>query len=340
MSCPTAAPRPARPERRDAADRTRGDDRAEATERGLRWLTGATIGINQILWANDDLPELTPPVDPLTILDEMARLGYRGTQLGSTFPRGQRLQMALRERDLRIAEVYVCLPCTVNGPSETALETGRAKLTELRAAGGDVLVAALPLSPDRVCVGARATGADVPRLSEGGIRRLAELLEALGREARADGHILAFHHHVGTYVETPEELDRLMDATDPDLVGLCLDVGHYLLAGGDPVAAIRRYGERVRHVHLKDVDPAVARRMHDGAINGFLEGLHERVFTELGNGALNVTGVLAALAQRDYRGWLIVEHDTTWRPPSESAAISRAIVDFVLRELLRPQFAA
>src|SRR5207244_3208174 len=101
-------------------------------------------------------------------------------------------------------------------------------------------------------------------------------------------HALTFHGHVGTYVETPDELDRLMATADPDLVGCCLDVGHYLLGGGDPVQALGAYGERVRHVHLKDVDSRVAERMRSGDLEGFIEGLRARVFTEVGAGSLDV----------------------------------------------------
>ncbi len=265
----------------------------------------------------------------------MARLGYRGSQLGSTFPRGEALQEALRARDLRICEVYACIECTVDGPVPGALEIGRQKLADLHAAGGDVLVAALPISPERIPFGGRADGPDVPRMTDEGFEKLARLLETLGRESNALGHPLAFHNHVGTFVETPEEVDRLFDISDPELVGACLDVGHYQLGGGDPVAALRRYGERVVHVHLKDVDASVARQMRAGEVNGFLDGLRQRIFTEVGSGLLDVSGVLAALAERDYRGWIVVEHDTTWRAPSESAAMSWAVVQFAIRELAR-----
>jgi inosose dehydratase len=298
-------------------------------------LARATLGINQILWANDDLPELTPPVDPLVILNEMARLGYRGSQLGSTFPRGAALRDALAARGLRIAEVYACLECSTDGPMPGALEAGRAKLSELEAAGGDVLVAALPLSADRVGFGGRAAAPGVPRMTAAGVERLARLLEALGREAQEGGHLLAFHNHVGTFFETPDELDGLLAASDPDLVALCLDVGHYLLGGGDPVRGLHRYGERVRHVHLKDVDPSVAAAMRAGEVPGFLDGLRRRVFTEIGQGTLDVRGILEVLDERDYAGWLIVEHDTTWRAPSESAAMSHAVIRYALGQLAR-----
>ncbi len=298
-----------------------------------RALADARIGIVHILWANDDLPELTPPIEPLKILDEIARLGYAGTQLAGSFPRGDALAAALDERGLRIAEVYACIECTQDGPVEGALEIGRVKLAELHAVGGDTLVAALPVGEPRNLWGGRADDTRVPRMTDPGVDRLARLLETLGREARDLGHTLAFHNHVGTYIETPAEVDRLLAVADPELVGSCLDVGHYLLGGGDPVATLRRYGSRVRHVHLKDVDPAVQARMVSGEIEGFLDGLKARIFCEVGRGILDVRGVLETLDALAYSGWIMVEQDTTWRPPSESAAISRAAVGLVLRDL-------
>jgi inosose dehydratase len=122
-----------------------------------------------------------------------------------------------------------------------------------------------------------------------------------------------------------------MESTDADLVGLCLDVGHYTVGGGDPIEAIRQYGHRIRHVHMKDVDPGVLQQLRAGAMPGFLDALRARIFTELGNGVLDVLGVVRELARLDYTGWLMCEQDTTWRPPAESAAISRAVLGYALR---------
>jgi inosose dehydratase len=300
---------------------------------GRRAIPRAKIGIVHILWANDDLPELTPPIEPLRILDEISRLGYEGTQLAGSFPRGAALDDALAQRVLRIAEVYACIECDANGPVPGALEVGRAKLAELHAVHGDTLVAALPVGPARIPWGGRAGGPEVPRMTDAGFRALAGLLETLGREAADLGHALAFHNHVGTYVETPAEVDRLFSMSDPETVGSCLDVGHYLLGGGDPVAALARYGDRVRHFHLKDVDATVMAAMATGEVDGFLAGLRNRVFCEAGRGLLDVRALLRTLDGMDYAGWVMVEQDTSWRPPSESAAMSRAVVDLILREL-------
>ena len=183
----------------------------------------APIGINQILWTNDDLPDLTPPIDPLKILDEMARLGYRGSQLGATFPRGPALRAALDSRNLRIAEAYVALPCTPDGPNGDAMSIARAALADLDAAAGDVLVVALHLTDDRVGHAARADDPGTPRLTDNGLRSLAAILEELGRAARALRHPLAFHHHAIDLLEQQRHrrvLEVRLLAQDHELVGV------------------------------------------------------------------------------------------------------------------------
>ncbi len=300
-------------------------------------LAGASIGIVPINWNNADLPDLTPFVPSDVVLDEIARLGFEGTQTGVGYPAGEALRTELARRGLRLAEVYAALPCTVDGPAPDALAIGRAKLAELVAADGDVLIAALGLSPEREPHAGRAGDPSTPRLTDEGWSRLASLVETLARDARAAGRRLAYHQHAGTFVELPEELERLVAELDaasghePSAAGICLDVGHYTVGGGDPVAALRRFGPRVTHVHLKDVDPIPLAGLRDGSIGGFLDALRARIYTELGSGVVDVAGILSMLAEREYAGWIMVEQDTTWNPPSESAAISRRVLDYAVR---------
>lgn len=296
-------------------------------------LPRTSIGTVPILWNNVDLPDLAPPVDAGTVLDEIARTGFEGTQLGNGFPAGEALKDALRARDLRLAEVYLSIPCTVDGPTDAAPAIARERLALLHEGGGDVLVAALDISPGRSETSGRAAAAGTPRLTDDGWRRLARHVEDLAREAAALGHAVAWHQHTGTFVETPDELARLMELTDPALLGICLDVGHFLVGGGDPAAAIGRYGNRVRHVHLKDVDAAVLARLRAGELAGFPAAIRARLFTELGGGILDLPAVLAALVRLDYAGWLMVEQDSCWGPPSESAAIGRRVLAEALRRL-------
>lgn len=302
-------------------------------------LARASIGVVPIPWNNADCPDLTPFVPADVVLGEIARLGFEGTQAGIGYPEGPELAAELGRRGLRLAEVYAALPCGPAGPAPDALDAGRDRLRALVAAGGDVLVVALDLSPGRQERAGRAAAPGTPRLPDAVWDDLARILETLAAEAEAaaSGRRVAFHQHAGTYVETPDELDRLLAALDRaaapgrSRVGICLDVGHYTVGGGDPVDALRRYGERVTHVHLKDVDPDVLADLRAGRLGGFLDALRARIYTELGAGVLDLAGVLTVLAARDYAGWLMVEQDTTWTPPSEAMAIARRVLDYAIR---------
>ena len=298
-------------------------------------LAGARIGTVPILWNNVDLPDLAPRVEAGVVLDEIARLEFAGTQTGVGFPEGPALAVELHRRGLRLAEVYAALPCSTDGPSDGATEVAREHLAALHAASGDVLVVALDLTPERDRFAGRAAAAGVPGLDDRGWGRLAQLLDRLAGETEALGHRMAFHPHAGTLVETPDEVDRLLATTDARGIGLCLDVGHFIVGGGDPVGAIVRYGSRVAHVHLKDVAERPLADLRAGHLGGFRDAIRNRLFTELGAGVLDLDGVLRALADQGFSGWLMVEQDTTWRPPSESAAISRRVLDYAIRHLDR-----
>lgn len=294
-------------------------------------LAKARVGIVPIIFANDDLPDLTPPIEPETLVSEIARLGFDGCQLSRALPAGEALEPALRQHGLRIAEVYAALPCTSAGPIAEAREQAFERLNAAHRTKASVLIFSYHLSDERVTWSGRANDSRAPRLSDTGRTRALELIHAVAREAQTVGCPVVYHPHTGTFVETPDEIEWLMTSTDPDLVGLCLDVGHYIVGGGDPVAAIRRYGRRIRHVHMKDVDAGVLQRLRSGEIADFLGALEARIFTELGNGVLDVAGVVRELFRFDYGGWLMCEQDTTWRPPAESASISRAVLDYTIR---------
>jgi inosose dehydratase len=294
-------------------------------------LPHASIGLVPILWNNVDLAELRLDTDASTILDEIARIGFEGTQLGLGFPQGADLRAALDDRGLRLAEVYLSVPASVDGPAPDALAIARDRLRLLHDGGGEVLCVALDLSGDRERRAGRAGDPATPRMSDDGWRALGRLVDEVGRMARDAGHRAAFHPHAGTFVETPAEVDRLVAATDPAIVGICLDVGHYTVGGGDPVQAIGDLGDRVTHVHLKDVDPAVLARLRAGQLAGFGDAIRARLFTELGAGVLDLDGVIAALVAGGYAGWLMVEQDSGWGPASESAAIGRRVLAAALR---------
>ncbi|MHB8397712.1 MAG: TIM barrel protein [Candidatus Limnocylindrales bacterium] len=264
-------------------------------------------------------------------MGEIARLGFDGCQYGTGFPSGPELRHALDQHGLHLAEVYAAVPCGRDGPAHAALDIGRERLRLLQSGGGGTLVVALTLTSDRLPHSGRAQLKGVPRLTRQGLAKLGRLLDRLGRESVDGGARLCFHQHTATYIETPDELTRLLEATDPAVVGICLDTGHFRVGGGDPIEAIHRWGDRIRHVHLKDVAEEPLARLRQGVLTDFYAALRDRLFTELGNGVLDLDGTLRALLAAGYQGWLMVEQDTTWGPPSESAAISRRVLDYALR---------
>ncbi|MFL5680420.1 MAG: sugar phosphate isomerase/epimerase family protein, partial [Chloroflexota bacterium] len=282
-------------------------------------LPRASIATVPILWNNVDLPDLVPPVDAAIVLDDIARTGYEGTQFGNGFPLGDALRSMLAERDLRLAEVYASIPCSTDGPSDDAIDGLRERLAILHDAGGEVLVIALDGTRGRSKASGRTTEPDTERLTDDGWRRLGEVVDAITAETAAAGIPIAFHPHTGTFVENPSEMNRLLASIRDERLGICLDVGHWTVGGGDPVEALRRFGERVTHVHLKDVDAEVLAELRAGRLVDFGAAIRARVFTELGAGVIDLPSILGVLAARDYAGWLMVEQDSCWGPPAEAA---------------------
>ena len=277
------------------------------------------IAIAPILWNNDDLPELAPPVAFERVLGEIAEAGYEGTELATNAPRDAGLlRDQLERRGLRLAGAFLALDFFTS-PLDSELEGAGLLARRLRDAGAGVLVAGLAAHPQRM---ASAGGSRQPATTGAQYQQIATGLERVGERCRQENIVLAFHNHAGTFVETPEELEELCQRADPALVQLCLDVGHLVVGGGDPVQAIQRYGQRVAYIHLKDVDPRVLERLRSGE-GGFMDGLRWRVFCELGSGCLDLAGIVGALRQQGFEGWVVLEQDTSFRPPLESAVESR-----------------
>jgi inosose dehydratase len=149
--------------------------------------------------------------------------------------------------------------------------------------------------------------------------------EEVARTVRSrTGLRTVFHHHCAGFVETPTEIDRLLQLTDPELLGLCLDTGHCRFGGGDPLQLLDRHGTRVWHVHFKDHDPAVAARARREEWDYFAS-LRRGVFCELGRGDVDFRGVAGTLERIGYPGWVVVEQDVLpeMGSPLESALANR-----------------
>ena len=153
--------------------------------------------------------------------------------------------------------------------------------------------------------------------------------EGANRIARAvhtqTGLCTVFHHHCAGYVETPAEIDKLLALTDPAVLGLCFDTGHYRYGGGDPLAGLRRHADRLWHVHFKDCHPGIAQQARAEGWDYF-RAVRAGVFCELGQGDVPFAEIKAALEQIGYGGWIVVEQDVLpgLGTPRESAARNRA----------------
>jgi len=264
------------------------------------------------------------------VLDEIRETGYAGTELGDwgflpTEPAVLRDELQRRGLALLGAFVPVALadPAALPGGREAALRAARL----LAAVGGAEPL--IILADDNGRVPLRTANAGRIRPEHGLTAEQWEVFagaaEALARDVRREtGLRTAFHHHCAGYVETPAELEALLARTDPELLGLCLDTGHYRFAGGDPAEAVRRHAERIWHVHFKDCDPRVADRSRAQSWDYF-ESVRQGVFCELGHGEVDFPRVLDVLKGGGYQGWIVVEQDVLPRGgrPQESALRNR-----------------
>jgi len=295
-------------------------------------LERAPIGCVPIVWNNADMFDLAPETAGATVMDEIARMGYQGVQFGRGFPEGEVLARELAARGLRFAELYSALQAGPDGLDAGAEDLARRDLARLVAAGGEVLVVAVHGGGERERWSGRVPDG-APRWPDRAFDDLADVLAALVQQA-PDGIRVAFHPHTATWVEAPDEVEALAQRLPATGAGLCLDVGHYLVGGGDPVEAIARYRDLITHVHVKDIDGDVLRRMRAGEIDGFGAAVRERIFTEPGNGVLDLAGVLRGLDRIGYSRWLMVEQDSSWLPPAEAAMVGRRVVEFARRGVL------
>ena len=263
-----------------------------------------------------------------SVLDEIAAAGYEGTELGPygylpTEPRA--LRIALAARGLRLLSAFVPVRLADRSAHAAGLATARHVGALLAESGCAHIVLSddNAADPQRLARAGRIEPGD--GLDDGGWRALAEGVNTIARHMQAEFRLeTVFHHHCAGYVETPVEVARLLELTDPAMVGLCLDTGHYIYGGGDPVECIRLHGSRVRYLHFKDADPAVMARARREGLNYF-QAVAAGLFCELGRGCVDFAGVIAVMNELGYDGWAVVEQDIVagTGTPVESARRNR-----------------
>ncbi|MHB8892402.1 MAG: sugar phosphate isomerase/epimerase family protein [Candidatus Limnocylindrales bacterium] len=265
------------------------------------------------------------------VIDDMQETGYTGTELGDwgfmpTDP--DELRGVLDARGLALVGSWVSVnledAARHQASADDAVRTGK----QLAAVGGPTAVVVLGNNPygdpHRTKISGRVTPGD--GMSDEQWKIFAEGANGVARRVMDEAGIrTVFHQHIGTLVETGAEARRLLDMTDPSVLGLCLDTGHWTFgAGGDPVAAVREFRDRVWHVHFKDCDPAVMEASRSNDWDG-RESVGNGVFCELGKGSVDYPGMLHALDEIGYDGWIVVEQDVLpgMGNPRESARRNR-----------------
>jgi inosose dehydratase len=236
--------------------------------------------------------------DGVSVLDQVAAAGYAGIDLGPVgyLGRGERLGELLAERGLGLAGAYLELPYADHDALEQVLPDLDDLLTTFDAVRGYLHRRSRP---------GRSAGQHSLGLDRDGWRRFAEGLARVAGRCHDRGYDPTFHPETGTYVEAPWEIEEVLNRSD---IGLCLETGHMMLGGGDPVAMLRDWQDRINHVHLKDATLSVMRQIVADEVP-VTEIWVREAFCALGGGDLDVGAVLDGLRGMSFSGWLVVEQD-------------------------------
>lgn len=265
-----------------------------------------------------------------TVLDEIRDTDYTGTELGDWgFMPAEpvRLRAEITSRGLALVGAFVPVPFANRSAHDAGAATAVRTAALMRDAGFPN--AFIVLADDNASVPARERNAGriTPEhgLSDDAWMTFARGVDVVaGAVKQATGLRTVFHPHCGGYVETPEEIDRLMELTDHKRVGLVLDTGHIVYGGGDPLSVLRAHRPRVWHVHFKDCDANVAQAALARGL-GYLDAVRSQLFCELGKGVVDFAGVIDELMRSGYQGWTVVEQDVFpgYGSPKDSARRNR-----------------
>ncbi len=277
------------------------------------------IGINPLTWSNDDLPSLGAENSLETCLTQARAAGYAGVELGNKFPRdAAKLRPILQAHGLALVSGWYS-GRLLERDVDAEWSAMRADFELLHALDCKVMVFA---EVSRCTHGDQLAPISLrAHLPKGEWSRFGQRMTALAERMQREGLRMAYHHHMGTVVQSAQDIDDLM-ANTGDAVGLLLDTGHLMYAGDDPAQVATRYARRIVHVHCKDVRREVlahCRNRDSSFLNAVLEG----VFTVPGDGMVDYRSVLEPLARSGYQDWLVVEaeQDPAVAPPLKYATM-------------------
>jgi inosose dehydratase len=265
------------------------------------------LGVHPINWVGEDVKEHGDGTTYEQIMDDIQSLGLKGTEMGRKFPTDLALlKEELAKRDIQLVSQWKSVLFSDPAYREQELEAFREHAKFLQSMGSKVISTcevggSLHFDPRRT-----PNESEVIRLDEAGWASLAEGLNAAGRIAQEYGLKLTYHHHGGTAVESPEEIDKLMELTDPQAVFLLFDSGHALYGGANPLDVLRKHYDRVSYVHLKDVRPQKLEQARADGVD-FVTCIRRGVFTVPGDGCIDFKPIISELVSRNYTGWALLE---------------------------------
>lgn len=285
------------------------------------------LGIAPIAWTNDDMPDLGKENTFEQCVSEMALAGFTGSEVGGKYPTDTKaLKKALDMRGIRICNQWFSSFLISRPYEETEKEF--IKATDfLKEMGAKVIgVSEQSYSIQGKLEQPVWEGKYVMNDEEW--KLLAEGLNKLGWIAKDKGMTLTFHHHMGTVVQTEEEIDRFMEMVDSELVYLLFDSGHLSFAGIDPERVLTKYVSRVKHVHLKDIRREMVEKSKNEGWS-FLKGVRQGVFTVPGDGDVDFGPIFRILEEAGYEGWVVVEaeQDPARANPLEYAIKARKYIN-------------
>lgn len=282
-------------------------------------------GIAPIGWRNDDMPEIGAANTLSHLLSDIVVAGFDGTEVGGFFPEPAVLNKELKLRNLKIAGQWFSSFIVRDGIEQVS-EDFRIHCAYLKEVNGAVAV----VSEQTYSIQGMEQNvfAEKPHFTDGEWDVLCEGLNKLGAIAEEYGLQLVYHHHLGTGVQTLEEIDRLMNRTDPNYVHLLYDTGHIFVSEGDYMTLVEKHISRIKHVHFKDVRDSVmneCRQRGHSFKDSFLAGM----FTVPGDGCIDFKQPFEVLKKHGYAGWIVIEaeQDPDVAHPLEYALIARAYLD-------------
>ncbi|MBP3961911.1 myo-inosose-2 dehydratase [Paenibacillus lignilyticus] len=292
------------------------------------------LGIHPINWVGEDVKEHGDDTSFERIMDDIVALGLTGTEMGRKFPSDpQVLKSELSRRGISLTSQWKSVLFSDPAYREAELDAYRSHAEFLKEMGSTVISTceaggSLHFDPRR-----SPSEQEVQRLSEEQWKSLAEGLNAAGAIAKEYGLKLTYHHHGGTVVERPEEIDRLMELTDPELVYLLFDTGHAYYGGADPLTVLQKHYDRIAYVHLKDIRPQILEEARAEQAD-FITCIRKGVFTVPGDGCIDFGPILSELVKRNYKGWALLEgeQDPALHPAYEYARNALLYIDSLISE--------